>query len=163
MRGVTFRIPNEYNRYLWEIFKFIDFSKYTWYIHQHEIFYFNKEEGRICSNFFRSNILSGTEFKEYITKTDYYIYLANIQAYPKNSEKENIITYTDFIKSKCEIVLLCADSTYAHLYSKNKEYIKNVYELCVKNRFENVEYITDENDERTGLNLQQENFYQLLN
>lgn len=153
MRGTRFFIPNEYNKYLWEIFKFVDLLKYTWYISQEEILYFNEKEGKVCSDFFTSHTLTGSQFKECINKTNYYLYSVNIQAYPIGTEKEDIFTYDDFIKSKCEILLLCADAKYVDLYSKDEEYLKNIYDMCIRNKFENVEYITHENDERTGLRI----------
>lgn len=153
MRGISFHIPTKYSRYLWEIFKFINFTEYTWYIDQEEILYFNEKEEIADSDFFTSNILTGAEFKERISRNDYYVYLANIQAYPINAKKEDILTYDDFKKSECEIILLCADSKYVDLYSKSEEYIRNVYDMCIQNKFENAKYITDENDERTGLRL----------
>lgn len=153
MRGVSFLIPNEYNNYLWKIFINLSLSNYTWYIEQEELLYFNEKEGKVCSNLFTSDILTGAEFEKCITKNDYYIHLANIQAYPKNTKKEDILTYEDFIKSKCEMILLCADSEYVDLYSKNKEFLKKVFEMSIQNGFKNIEYITDENDERTALRL----------
>lgn len=153
MRGVSFRIPSEYNKYLWKIFECVDYSKYTWYISQDEILYFDEREGKASSNFFQKKVLTGKEFQECITKTDYYIYLVNIQAYPTNGEKIDIVTYDDFKKSKCEILFLCADSEYIDLYSKNDEYTKKVFDLCIRNEWKDVKYITDMNDERTGLSL----------
>jgi hypothetical protein len=153
MRGVRFHLLNEYNQYLWEIFKFLDILKYTWYISQTEILYYNKKEGKVCSDFFPSDKLTGAEFKECIARNEYYVYLANIQAYPLNTEREEILTYDEFERSRCETILLCADSIYVDLYSKNKAFLKNVYDMGIQIGFKNVEYITNSNDERTGLRL----------
>lgn len=153
MRGVSFCIPSKYSKYLWDILKFIDFSKYSWFIEQEEILYFNEKKGKPDSDFFTNNILTGDEFKKRITDDDYYIYLANIKAYPVNEKVENIVVYDDFIKGCCEMLLLCADSKYIDLYCKSEEYIKTIYDMSIQNGFENVEYITDENDARTRLRL----------
>lgn len=153
MRGVRFCIPNEYAQFLWEILKFINFENYTWYSEQVEILYFNEMEGKACNDFFASDCLTGAEFKERITREDYYLSSVNIKAYPLNAKKESILTYDDFSKSQCEIIVLCTDSEYVDCYSKNEAFCEKVYTMCLQHGFQNVEYITEINDERTGLRV----------
>lgn len=153
MRGIRFYIRKEYGKYLWEILKPIDFLKYTWYVDQDEILFFNKKEGKVFNNFFTRDIFTGEEFKKCITKDNYFICSVNIQAYPIDDPKDNILSYDDFKKSKCEILLLCVDSKYVELYSKNDIFIKRLFHMCMQNEYQNVEYITDENDDRAELRL----------
>lgn len=87
MRGISFLLDNGYNQYLWKIFQFCDLLNYTWYISQDEILYFDFEKQKVCSDFFTQKILTGREFKDQILKNQYYIYLANIQAYSIGRKK----------------------------------------------------------------------------
>ena len=153
MRGISFLLDNGYNQYLWKIFQFCDLLNYTWYISQDEILYFDFENQKVCSDFFTQKILTGREFKDQILKNQYYIYLANIQAYPLGEKKDNIITYNDFEKSKCEIIFLCCDGRYVDLYSKDKQYLEKVFDMCKKSNLTFVEYITDKNDKRREMRI----------
>ena len=153
MRGIRFFIPKKYDKYLWRIFELLDCMEYTWYISQDEVFFYDETESKVSNDFFESRSLHSENFIKKIAECNYLIYLVNIQAYPVGALKDNILTYDDFIRSNCEMVLLCVDSKYVDLYSKNDEFTSKVFEMCIQNRFKKVEYITDENDERTRLSL----------
>jgi len=157
MRGIRFFVPKKYDKYLWRIFELLDCMEYTWYISQDEVLFFDETERKVRNDFFENWSLNGEDFIKKIVECNYFICSVNIQAYPVGALKDNISisisTYNDFIRSNCEIVLLCVDSKHVDLYSKNQVFTSEVFEMCNQNSFENVEYITDKNDERTRLSL----------
>jgi RHS repeat-associated protein len=78
-----------------------------------------------------------------------FVYFANIKAYPDNNYSDNINCYDDFLNSNCELVILCSDGIYYEIYSKSEEMIRIIKSNCIKKGFDEIEYITDENDCRT--------------
>ncbi|KAF1342305.1 hypothetical protein ABP1_3037 [Bacillus subtilis] len=62
-------------------------------------------------------------------------------------------TYEEFADSDCELVLLIADNSYVSIYCKNKNIIEKLYFNALQNDFEDVQFITDENDTRTSLTV----------
>lgn len=62
-------------------------------------------------------------------------------------------TYEEFADSDCELVLLIADNSYVSIYCKNKKFIEKLYFNALQNDFEDVQFITDENDTRTSLTV----------
>lgn len=152
MRGIRFIAPNRYDKFLCYIFEKVPFEQYTWYVDQTEIIYYDKTIQKASENFFNSRIMSGHDFKLAISREDYYVYLANIQAYSVYSPYCTISTYEDFLKSNCEILLLCADTVDYNIYCKSPPILTQMHSIC-KCLFQNVEYITDENDSRTRLRL----------
>ena len=152
MRGIRFTAPDKYDKFLYYIFESVPFDQYTWYVDQTEIIYYDKAIQKASEDFFDSRIMSGHDFKLAISKEDYYVYLANIQAYSVYSPYCVILTYEDFLKSDCELILICADTVDYNIYCKNQELLTQMYIAC-KGLFRDVEYITDENDSRTVLRI----------
>jgi ribosomal protein S16 len=83
----------------------------------------------------------------------YYIIFADLKAYPKGKMVSDIGTYEDFLNSDCQLVVLVVDCTYVTIYSKDKEMLEWLYYRAKVNKFENVQYITKENDSRTRLSV----------
>lgn len=153
MRGVRLKLPIEYNKYLSLLLAPINFNLYNWYVCQDEIVFFDELTQKPCTNMLNKDKYSGDEFKKVIDSKDYLIYLANIQAYPIGAAKSEIRTYDDFMKSKCRLIFLCADSEFVDIYCKDKDVIKEIYKICISHEFSEVDIITDDNDFRTRLML----------
>ncbi|WP_407944606.1 DUF2691 family protein [Paenibacillus swuensis] len=51
------------------------------------------------------------------------------------------------------MVLLVVDSSYVTVYCKDNKILDDLYLNAIDKGFENVEYITDENDFRTRLSV----------
>ena len=96
--------------------------------------------------------MDGIELKHLIENKTYYMIFADLQAYPKGT-LSHIKTYEEFIESQCELVLLVADCSYVTIYCKNKGTLEWLYKNAVECGFEDVTYITDENDARTRLSV----------
>jgi len=150
VRGVSFKIPNEYGNQLFDILKEIDVSRWDWQIGGGEAYII--ENGTLGKELFGTRTsLTGKELFKLISENEYYLIFADLKAY-KNVESElEIVTYEDYLESDCQFVLLLVDSSYVTIYSKNKSTIQSLYHQAVTAKYKNVEYITDDNDGRTRL------------
>ena len=144
IRGIKFKIPNKWGYVLKDILKDISLENYIVKINEdNEIWIENDKQ------LLEEKIIEGEKFSKLISKNLYYTIFANIHIYEKESKISNIKTYEQFLKSDCEIIILIIDSIDVCIYVKNKE-ILNRIELNVKeNKFKNIKYITDENDDIT--------------
>ena len=151
MIGLAIRVKNEPGDFLNKIFHGIDFTKYIWEINEDDFIYSsnNKDMKRL----FDGNIISGEEFLKCISRDNYYMIFADIKAYPAGSTPVNIDTYKDYLESNCQIILLCADSTFVDFYSKDSDILNRVRKNCIDNRFERVTIITEDNDSRTRMSV----------
>lgn len=97
--------------------------------------------------------MKGEELKKIIESNKYYLIFANLKAYPKRANIKDVISYEEYLLSECQIVLLVIDSVYISVYCKDRESLEDLYDHIKKQGFESLEYITDENDTRTGLSV----------
>jgi hypothetical protein len=151
-RGISFELPNEYGSLLGDVLQPIDITVFTWRIGAGEIYMV--EDNQLSNELFIENrtIIDGAELKNRIEGNKYYIIFADLQAFPKG-EFSAIDSYDQFLGSKCELVLIVVDCSYATIYCKNKKDLELLYINAGDYGFKNVEYITDENDTRTGLSV----------
>lgn len=151
-RGISFEIPNKYGTLLGEVLKPIDTTVFSWRICDGESYIV--VDDKLAEELFSEDKkeMEGTELKILLEKNMYYIISADLQAYPKG-KFSHIETYEEFIESQCELILLVVDCCYVTIYCKNKETIELLYKNGAECGFENVEYITDENDTRTRLSV----------
>lgn len=150
MRGITFKIGNEYNNYLYQMFDNIDLSDFIWNICDDEILY-KEKNNEIDMSIFHNDIMNGKDFLICIKKEMYYIVYADIKAFKHKSQVTNILTYEDFLKSNCEIALFCTDTINVELYCKNKTLLEKIIENC--KLFHDFEIITIKNDDRSSFRL----------
>ncbi|WP_035432110.1 DUF2691 family protein [Bacillus sp. UNC322MFChir4.1] len=151
-RGIRFEIPNEYGSLLGEVLKPIDITVFSWRIGDGESYIVENDQlGKELFSEDRDSI-DGAELKNLLEGNQYYMIFADLQAYLKG-EFSDIDTYEDFIGSKCHLVLLVVDCSYVTIYCKNKKDLELLYDNARDCGFENVEYITDENDTRTRLSV----------
>lgn len=152
MRGISFLIPNQYGRYLFDILESIDMKKYFWKTGGEEAYYIEKNTlGKPL--FPKPCIYSGTELYSRISEKDYYVIFAELKAFIDKTDVNEIATYDDFVRSHCEFVLLIVDCSYVTIYAKDQHAIARIYAKAVTAGYENTEYITDENDTRTTLSV----------
>ena len=71
MIGIKFKIPNSYNKFLYEIFRKIDFTDCIWNIDEEECIDIN---GNI---FFKKELYSNEEFKKLIETNEAYLIFLN--------------------------------------------------------------------------------------
>ena len=150
MRGISFLIPNQYGRYLFDILEGIDINKYFWKTGGEEAYYI--EENMLGEPLFpKPHIYSGTELYSRISEKEYYVIFADLKAFINKKDVEEVATYEDFVLSPCEFALLIVDCSYVTIYAKDQQSIARIYAKAVAAGFENIEYITDGNDTRTTL------------
>ena len=151
-RGISFELPNESGFFLADILKPIDMTAFSWRLGIGESY-------KVGNNEFSENLyledekmMEGKLLKKLLENNSYYVIFADLQAHLKGKVTE-INTYEEFTKSECELVLLVVDSCYATVYCKNKDMLELLYENAQNCGFENIEYITVENDGRTRLSV----------
>ncbi len=138
MKGIRFKIKNEYDNVFYKIFKNIDCNEYAWYIVEDEIYYPAGE------NYFDKDYYTNSEFQKLIRYGIYYPVFANIQVYRKQDEIENIQIYQDFINSSCQLALFVTDNEFVDIYVKNEKWLNIIYQNAINNNFENIKYIEDD-------------------
>ena len=99
------------------------------------------------------NEIDGLFLKGFLEDNTYYLIFADIKAYPKGKNPANIETYEEFLNSECELVLLVVDSVYFTIYCKDREKLESLYNNAKLKGFDDLQYITDENDTRTKLSV----------
>lgn len=150
MRGISFEIPNKYGKQLFDILKEVDVSRWDWQIGGGEAYII--ENGTLGKDLFGTiTNLTGKELIKLISVNEYYLIFADLKAYMNVESQLKIETYEDFLESDCHFVLLLVDSSYVTIYSKSKSTLQSLYNQAVAAKYKEIEYITDDNDERTTL------------
>lgn len=151
-RGISFEIPNKYGKWIEEMLKPIDITAFDWKIGSGESY--KVIDGRLGEELFSSerSVIEGTELNNRINANQYYIISAELQTFPKNAVVR-VETFEEFMASNCQLVLLVVDSIYVTIYCKNQETIELLNKNAITCAFEDIEYITDENDARTSLSV----------
>ncbi|MGG1243126.1 DUF2691 family protein [Bacillus cabrialesii] len=151
-RGVSFQIPNEYGHFLWRILQPLEIADYNWQTSGESYFVVDGEldDEELFHDY---AIVEGTDLANRLKTNQYYTIFVELQAFPFGKTVNQVKTYEEFVDSGCELVLLIADNSYVSIYCKNKNTIEKLYLNALKNDFEEVQFITDENDTRTGLTV----------
>ncbi|PAQ13423.1 hypothetical protein CD798_15130 [Bacillaceae bacterium SAOS 7] len=151
-RGLSFEIPNESGSFLEAVLRSIDITMFNWRIGSCESYLIVGDE--LGEEIFSEGqkMIEGVEFKSLLQNNKYYIIFADLRAYPK-STLANIETYEEFLNSECELVLLVVDSCYVTIYCKSNRITELLYRNAKECGFEDVQYITNEDDTRTRLSI----------
>lgn len=150
MRGLSFEIPNRHGRYLYEILEAIDIRDYFWKSEAEEAYYI--ENNQLDKAMFpQPYTYTGGELYNRISVKDYYVLFADFKAFKDKTYVQEIATYEEFLNSQCELVLLIVDCAYVTIYVKDQHVTEKIYRKAVQEGYENLAYITDENDLRTTL------------
>ena len=151
-RGISFQIPNKFGSFLGDILKPMNISTFSWRVIPVESYLVVNAESDIDKDLFETDniIKEGADLKNLLENNVYCIISADLQAYPKGKVSE-IETYEEFVESECELVPFVVDSCYTVIYSKDKEKLELLYKNAEDFGFENIQFITDENDARTRI------------
>jgi hypothetical protein len=147
MRGISFKINNDYGKVLYDILYGIDVSNMFWNISQDDIYKENKEKLFIKKN------LDGVSFLKDIKNEIYYCCFAKIVSSPHDFIDKVIDGYNDYLNSNAETVILICDSIYVEIYCKNTDDIEVIKNNAIKINCLDIEYITDDNDRRKSFNI----------
>ena len=141
IRGIKFEVPNQW----FPVFSFvlgnIDIKKYFWFLAGEDVI-----GNRGYSGYFGKYRYPGSEFEQAIQNEDCYAVSVNLQAFPKEDDISEIHSYQDFENSKCEILFLIDDNSYIYMYIKDPEVLNIIRDTAIANQYENIDYITDENN-----------------
>jgi hypothetical protein len=153
-RGISFEIPNEYGSYLDEVLNSFDMTVFNWSVGCCESYFV--EDGELGEPLFPEeiNVIDGGVLKGTLESKKYYVIFADLKAYPKDKIiVSDIVLYEEYLNSDCQLVLLVVDCSYITIYCKDKERLERLYKNAKIKGFDDVQYITDENDTRTGLSV----------
>ena len=149
--GIEFEFPSEYGTHLAEVFGSIDPQDYSWYVTYSEILFYNRDIQEADVGILSRRRYNGEEFAEAIASQPYNVIHARILAVPagKSIDPNDIVDYNTFLNSECSIALLCADGTVS-FYAKDAQLIDSVADVCTRVFEYEPDYLTVENDPRTG-------------
>ena len=149
MYGLSFEIPIPRGFPLRKILQYSIVKKYNWYVvdSQNDTWDYHMEH-----LLFERTIYEGSAFYEKIQQEHFVIFL-KLQAYFYNDPIDEILSYDDFCKSKCQLLLLINDCTHAELYIKDKTVLADTYQHLLSNGFCNVCYIDESNDRRVKMSV----------
>ncbi|OWA33008.1 hypothetical protein B9G55_23990 [Saccharibacillus sp. O16] len=152
IRGISFEIPNEYGRFLEDILIPFKVEEHDWWIGGEESYIIRDEK---LDALFPGLIecMEGETLRNIIKNNKYYLIFQDLKAFPKGSKPNEIKTYDEFLRSNCDLALLVVDSSYITIYCKNIKLVEELYANAQKQDYTNIEYITDDNDFRTGLSV----------
>lgn len=148
IRGVSLEAEQARSCLLKSLLSPINIEDYYWYLPLDQEEVWTRPDGEA---FFIKDTYSGTELEELIN-SDHFIVFLRIEAYKKLEEISFFNSFDDYSKSHCQIVLLICDCEYIEFYIKDEKLARKVYKSHIK-EFQNVKYITDENDTRTGMKI----------
>lgn len=140
VRGIRFKIPNDYGKYIGDILSKIDINEYIWEVIEDDVIIDSK------TYLFDKEIYKGKDFFEIINNETYYIMFLNIRAYSNLEERIEINTYLDFLNSGCEILINVCDSSFVEIYVKKYELVERFKLVVEKYKYEDMELITEGND-----------------
>lgn len=145
IRGIKFKVPTDCKKIFDLILNNIDISKYYWtnIERENQVFLLNESNDFL----FEKSQYSGIEFEMLIRNNEYYAVFVKLQACKTDACKE-IITYSDFLNSDCEMIILITDEIFIDIYVKNSDDLERIKSNAEMNSFLNIQYLTDENDKR---------------
>lgn len=145
IRGIRFKIEQNYGWFLCDLFKSFNLDKYNFILKDTNI------HGYDNNRLINLNEYSGRDFKNLICNSfEYKIYCAIIQI-SEEKDFKFVNNYIEFINSKLNLIILIYDYSYVDVYCKNKNEIELLINNIKKINIEDFEEITDDNDERVGM------------
>ncbi len=144
IRGISFISENSYSIFP-IITRSIKIKDYDWYVIENGVY-----DGKTHDSALKVAKYNGASLKNCLESDEIFVLYANIQAYPLQHAYKIINSYDDYFNSDCEIVILIYDSLYIEIYSKDIEIIKCIEYYIHNNGFNEISYITDNNDSRTA-------------
>ena len=130
------------------LFTSLGVNDYDWIISEDEVILQNHR-------YLLSKHPNINEFNQFITNEQFVIIFINVQGYKKNSMKSNVnlVSYQDFMKSACEIIVLISDGYLVEIYCKDRDVLRLFAANLKKSGCKDIKYKTLENDGRTKLSV----------
>ncbi|SHI05946.1 DUF2691 family protein [Clostridium grantii] len=143
--ALSFKIPNEYGKYLNDLIEPIPFDKYWWSIDNDEIHLLDNDE--FINEFLfkeEERIIQGEKLYNIAKTNTYYLIFVTLRAFSKEETVEAVRTYKQFLESDCQIALGVYDCSYVMFWCKSDQLISKMYSYAVSKGYEDVEYINEE-------------------
>jgi hypothetical protein len=138
--GVRFEISNEYGKFISDVLQPFNYIQYKWQINNDEIYVIH--DGKFTHEWlFTENLIYEFEFFNLVNDNIYYMIFSTLKAFPKEETPIKIDTYEEFVKSKCELIMMVADSSYVELHCKDISLIDKLYNNAKTKGYENIKYI----------------------
>ena len=149
MRGLSFKISNPKGLPLVQILKCVEVKNYYWYVVPSQ-----NDTWDSCMEqlLFNCDTYDGLSFYDTI-KQDHFVIFLKLQAYFSRGKNDEILSYEDFQKSECQLLLLIYDCCYVDIYLKDQAIIEELYQHALSSGYQAVHYITDDNDTRTKMDV----------
>ena len=148
IRGIFILTQSKYGFILSELLEGVDIRDYVWAIDHKEVYSPDTDHR------FDQETLCGESFAEAInTPPEYLLHMGEFKAFQKESDMVKVETYSDFISSNCQIIILVADSRFIDIYAKDISVLEIIKENANKYGCEKTEYISADNDERRFMHV----------
>jgi len=131
MIGISFEIPNNYGSYIKDIFKGLKLEDYYWNIFDSEVLNL-QGKNLFLNNIYNSNTLS------HFNNENYYLIFTNFQGYKYKNSYDNIKSYSEFLKSDCEIIVVIVDSIYVDIFAKSSKILNTIRKNAFDNGYMNI-------------------------
>jgi len=131
MIGISFEIPNNYGSYIKDIFKGLKLEDYYWNVFDSEVLDL-QGNNLFLNNVYNSNILN------FINDENYYLIFTNFQGYKCKNSVNNIKSYSEFLKSDCEIIMVIVDSVYVDIFVKSSKTLNTIRKNAFDNGYMNI-------------------------
>lgn len=151
IRGVLFTVQEDNGFVLRDIVRMMNLSDVVWQALDVESYFDDYTNGLPEPLFDTEMILTNSSLLEHLQRKHYLIFV-DMKSFPKYITPYEVKTYEEFRTSECEAVVLIADSITVEIYMKDLQKLHVFYQEATS-KFENVEYITDENDMRYRLSI----------
>ena len=150
IRGIEFELRQENtNDILKKIVETVGLEIQYWFI--------PKAQCEVWSSDFNDTFLTHelyyrTDFVQKCSLPFNVIFL-KVQAYLHPKSFENITTYSEYIQSNCQLIILISDCKYVEIYCKEIDVLQKFF-ACFRDQAENlIRWITDNNDSRTSMDI----------
>ena len=136
LRGISF-IDNADKLFL-NLESAMDISGHDWYVDD------------IYGNDYREGRYSAQELRDALPDISEFCFV-RMRRYPVGACISAIMTYDEYLQSQCDVLILFYDGGYCQIYSKDEAVTHKLYGLAEQYGFDNLKYVSDENDSRTGM------------
>lgn len=151
MRGVAFRIRNAHGKPLYDIMRSIADPSWYWSIDLVESY--QVENGERTVPLFQETIMDGRSFLDHIANSASYLIFVDLKAFPTKESIVEVKVFEDYMGSDCQCSLIVIDSSYVWILAKDQQLIHSLYERAKTNGYTQIEYIPEEDDLNTILNV----------
>lgn len=147
LRGICFETLAMNTDMINKLFSGLNIDVYRWRVN-------NYQAWKVDTHFelFEKEVYSGKELKRIISEPSGLILILSLLAF--NGEISEVKNYNEFKNSNSILAVLITDEQYIEIYCKCVQLLKQIENnIHAFSGFFNVEYITDENDQRTSFVL----------